>query len=188
MTLRRMAIASVTGFLLPIIAVAIYATHVYASARRLTGLAVEIHSTEDAKRLISASQSRPETNQFGEQSYDFRVDNSWLYHLRIAPPTVVGMTVVIRNNELRTVLLVMYTGWEPNSTLGAWIQEWFGPDIPKSLHVERNNEHRVTIDFPSLISDSERKKLFGVNAYCLIKPGGCTKTEEILPDLSDNLG
>jgi hypothetical protein len=91
------------------------------------------------------------------------------------------MSVIIRNGELRTVLLVMYSGWEPNRTSGVWIQEWFGSDVPKDFHLDRKNEPlQAIIDFPSNVSDSERKKLFGLNAYCFIKPGGCRSAEEIL--------
>ncbi len=191
MTLRRILIASAAGFLLLVMGFVIYAAQVRASAQALVYSASEIRSTADANRLVLAWRSHRDwkfhdekKNSFGEHSYDFRVDNSWLYHLHIVPPTMVGMTVVIKNDELRTVFLVMYSGWEQNRTSGVWIQEWFGSELPKDLHVDKKNEPlQATIDFPSTLSDAERKKLFGLNTYCLVKPGGCGTAEEILNDV-----
>src|SRR5437773_8121729 len=95
MSLRRILVVLTAGFFLFAAGLVIYAVRVCASAQALIQSASEIHSTADAKRLIAAWRSHSEwnlneqrTNQFGEHSYDFRVDNSWLYHLHIVPPTM----------------------------------------------------------------------------------------------------
>jgi hypothetical protein len=193
MILRRIVVASAVGFLLLAVGTAIYAARVHASAQALIYSAAEIRSTADAKRLIAVWRGRTDwnfeeagINQFGEDSYDFHVDNSWLYRLHIVPPTMAGMSVMFRNNELRTVALIVYSGWEPNKTSGVWVHEWFGSNERKDLCIDTKNEPlQAIIDFPSTMSDSERKKLFGMNAYCFIKPRGCGSAEAILPE---NLG
>lgn len=44
--------------------------------------------------------------------------------------------------------------------------------------------YAATVEFPSSLSDDQRKKAFAVNTKCLVRPGGCKTAEAIVPGIS----
>lgn len=187
MSVRRLLLLVGSGILLCALALGVYAAWVSASAKRLIESASEIHSTEDAQRQIAAWRNRSgrlflETNSptDGDHNYDIRVDNTYLHRLRIAPPAMVGMTISLRNNELRYLALVMYTG--RNETAGVWLQEWFGSGRGNDFRVNaKDRPWKAKLDFSSAVPYTERQEAFALNSDCLIRPRGCRQAEEILP-------
>jgi hypothetical protein len=187
--LRRIFLLFIAGALLLATGLATYAAHIRSAAQALINSATEIHSTADAERQIAAWRERSDRSfwqktsaEGGDHTYDIHVENGLLHRLHITPPTMVGMTIGMRNEELRYVTLTMFTGRSPNSTSGVWVQEWFGPVAANSLHVnETGKPWKATVDFSSALPEAQRGKAFSLNAKCFVRPGGCKSAEEILP-------
>jgi hypothetical protein len=189
MTLRRALIGLVAGFCLLMAVLLIYAVRLRASAQALIESASEIHSTADAQRQVATWRNRSgrkfgeeESVQRGDHSYDIRVENSLLHLLRVAPPAMVGMTVTTHDGQLRSVILAMITGREPNATSGVWVQEWFDSGTSKDFRVnQKDRPWRAMVEFSSTVPEVARQRAFAFNAECLVKPTGCRTAEDILP-------
>jgi hypothetical protein len=188
-TLRRALIVLVTGIILLMIGLVSYSVRVWSTANGLVASAAEIRSTADAKRQIAVWRNRSgrsfseETSPNGkDRSYDVGVENGLLHRLRIVPPTMVGMTVTMRNGELCFIILTMFTGWNPNTTSGVWVQEWFGPGAVDGFHVNaKDRPWKATVEFSSAVQESDRMRAFALNTVCFVRPGGCRSAEDILP-------
>lgn len=188
-TLPRIFLLLVAAIVLLAAGVTVYAARVGSTARALIASASEIRSTADAERQIAAwrARSAPSFSQEssapgGDHTYNIQVENGLLHRLRIVPPTMVGMTIGMRNGDLRYIILVMFTGRNPNTTSGVWVQEWFGSDAAESLHVNGSDRPwKATVDFSSAVPESQRGKAFSFNTRCFVQLGGCKSAEEILP-------
>lgn len=180
------AIALVAFFILGIV---VYAAHVRSSAQALIDTAKSIRSTADAEREIAVWQGRTResawesvSTQPADRSFDTRVDNGWLHRLHICPPTAVALTITMRGGQLRSIILVMFTGSDPNTTPGVWVQEWFDSGTATDFYVkEKDKPWRATVEFSSSVPEAERENAFALNAECFVKPGGCKNAGEILP-------
>jgi hypothetical protein len=189
MTLRRGSLLLLIGITLLAAGLVLYAGRVRASATALIHSAAEIHSTVDAEREIAAWRNRSArifleevspTN--GDHSYDIHVENGLLHRLRLAPPTMVGMTVTMRDSELRYVILTMFTGRDPATTAGVWVQEWFGSGTVSDLRVNaKDRPMKATVEFSSAVPDTDRQKAFALNTKCFAQLGRCKSAEDILP-------
>lgn len=174
-----------------ILGVVIYGAHVRASAQALVDSAKTIHSTADAQREIAIWQRRSResswegvSTQTEDRIFDTRVDNGLLYRLHICPPTAVALSITMRNGQLRSIILVMFTGSDPNTTPGVWIQEWFDSGTPTNFYVKgKDKPWRATVEFSSNVPEAEREKAFALNASCFVKLRGCKSAEEILPNV-----
>jgi hypothetical protein len=190
-TLRWIGLLSGSAALLFVLGVVLYAIRVNASARELIDSASNIRSTADAEREIAAWRNRSGRDFWestspndGDHSYDIHVDNGLLHRLRVAPPTAVGMTITMRNSQLRYVTLIMFTGRDPSKTAGVWIQEWFGSGTANDFRVNtKDRPSKATLEFSSAISDSQREKAFALNAGCVVRLAGCRSAEDILPNV-----
>jgi hypothetical protein len=166
-----------------------YAIRLDASAKALIDSASKIRTTADAKQEVAIWRNRSDcsfwenaTTSAGDQSYDIHVENGLISRLGVTRPAMVGVTVALRNGELRYVTLVMFSGKSPSSTAGVWIQEWFGLGTAGNFRIDRKDRPRkATIEFSSLIPESDRKRAFGLNANCFVRFGGCKSAEDILP-------
>jgi len=189
MTLRRALVVLVAGFFLIAAGLAAYAVRMRARAQVLIDSASQIRTVADAERQITIWRRRSgvslneETSlQDGDHSYDIRLDNSLLYLLHIVPPTMVGMTITVRDGRLRSVILAMFTGRRPNTTSGVWVQEWFDSADTSNLHVnDKDKPWKATVQFSSAAPEAARERAFALNAECFVKLGGCKSAEEILP-------
>lgn len=188
MILRRALAVLVAALFLIAVGLAAYAVRVRACAQSLINSASQIHTVADAEREITAWRKRSdvrlneETSHDGDHSYDIRADNSLLYRLHIAPPTMVGMTITVRDGQLRSIILAMFTGREPNTTSGVWVQEWFESGAASNLHVnDKDKPWKATIEFSSSAPKVARERAFALNAECFVRPGGCRSAEKILP-------
>lgn len=189
MTLRRVLTVLFAGFCLLTAVLLVYAVRLRASAQALIKSASEIQSTADAQRQIATWRNRSGRKfgeegsvQRGDHSYDIRVENSLLHLLRVAPPAMVGMTVTMHDGQLRSVILAMITGREPNATSGVWVQEWFDFGTSKDFRVnQKGRPWKATVEFSSTVPEAERQRAFALNVECLVKPTGCRSAEDILP-------
>ncbi|MGO8792470.1 MAG: hypothetical protein ACLQVL_34495 [Terriglobia bacterium] len=188
-TSRRVLTALLSAFLLFAALAVLDGVWVRASARALIESAKDIRTTADAERQISVwrgstlaevIEERP--NRFGEQNYTIRLTNSILWRIRVVPPTVLGMTIIMRRGDLRSIIVVMTSGWRPNTTSGVWVQEWFDSDASGTFHVGLSRRPLSgTVEFSSSIPEPERSKAFALNADCFVNLGGCGSAEDILP-------
>jgi flagellar basal body-associated protein FliL len=189
MTLRRALLLLIVVISLLAAGLGVYAARVYASAAALVSSAREIHSTADAERQIAAWRNRSDRSFWGntstdnrDRSYDIHVDNGLLYRLRIASPTMVGTTITMRDGELRYIILTMFTGKNPNTTAGVWVQEWFDSGTASDFRVSvKDRPRKASVEFSSRVPEPERQKAFALNTSCLIRLGGCRSAEDILP-------
>jgi hypothetical protein len=179
----------IIGTLLVTAGLAAFAAHMRAPAKALIDSASRIRSTADAEHQIAVWRARADRSfwhegaaQGGDYTYDVQVENGLLPRLHIAAPTMVGMTIGMHNRELRYVILVMFTGREPSTTSGVWVQEWFGTDAVGVLHVnDKDKPLKATVDFRFDIPEAQRSNAFSLNATCFVEIGGCKTAEEILP-------
>lgn len=176
--------------LFSILAIVTYAIKVRASAQALIDSARAIHSTADAQREIAIWQKRSResswevSTQTQDRIFDTRVDNGLLHYLHICPPTVAALSISIRDGQLRNIILVLFTGSNPNTTPGVWIQEWFDSGTPANFYVKgKDKPWRVTVEFSSTVPEAEQEKAFALNANCFVKLKGCKSAEEILPNV-----
>jgi hypothetical protein len=92
------------------------------------------------------------------------------------------MTITMRDGELRSIILVMFTGREPNTTSGVWVQEWFDSGAVNDFHVnQKDRPWKATVELSSAVPEAEREKAFALNAECFVRPKGCRSAEDILP-------
>lgn len=188
-TLSRVLLLLASAVLVLTLGVVVYAVRVRASARELIDSASAIHSTADAERQIAMWRNRSGRDFWestspkdGDHSYDIHVDNGLLYRLRVAPPTMIGMTITMRDSKLRYVNLTMFTGRDSSKTAGVWVQEWFGSGTANDFRVNtKDRPSKATLEFSSAIPDSQREKAFALNAGCAVRLAGCRSAEEILP-------
>lgn len=172
-----------------LVTLAAYAARVRSSAEALISSANEIHSTADAERQIAALRNRSgwsvwqeNSTAAGEQTYNVHVENGLLHRLRLVPPTMVGMTISMHDGELKSIVLTMFSGRNPSTTSGVWVQEWFAAETVGSFHVNDNRKPgRATVDFSSAIPQAQREKALSMNSNCLVRPSGCKTAEEMLP-------
>jgi hypothetical protein len=187
---RRFLFLASAIVLFTILGIVIYAANVRASAQALIDSAKSIHSTADAQREIAIWQRRSRessweaSTQSQDLIFDTRVDNRLLHYLHICPPTVAALSISIRDGQLRSIILVMFTGSDPNTTPGVWIQEWFDSGTPANFYVKgKDKPWRATVEFSSAVPEAEREQAFALNANCFVKLKGCKNAEEILPNV-----
>lgn len=186
---RRVLVTLLSAFLLLTALVALYGARVRASARALINSAKGIRTTADAERQIRAWRGIPlvevideKPDRFGDRNYNVRLMNAILWRLGLVPPTMVGTTITMHEGDLRSVTVVMSTGWKPNTTSGLWLQEWFGSGMSRSFHVGQSRRPwGATVEFSSDLPEPQRGRAFALNADCLVKLGGCTNAETLLP-------
>ena len=196
MNWRRFVSVAFAAALFFVLGLGIYAAHVRSSAQALINSAKAIRSTADAQREIAFWQRRSRESsweqtspQDGDRSFDTRVENGLLHRLHICPPTTAALTITTRDGQLRSIILVMFTGSVPNTTPGVWVQEWFDSGTATDLYVkQKDNPWKATVEFSSSVPEVEREKAFALNAGCLVKPWGCRSAQEILPDLGQLAG
>ena len=189
MKARRITTVLVAAFLLFATGVVVYGLRVRQSAQVLFESAREIQSTIDAGQQIATWRHRSgrsfeeKTSPDGrDHSYDIRIQNGLLHHLRIVPPTMAAMTVIMRDGELRSVIVVMFSGRGPSTTSGIWVQEWFDSDTVRGFRVNpKGRPWKATVDFSAAVPKAEREKAFELNAECFVQLGGCRSAEDILP-------
>ena len=181
--------ASIVLMLLITIGIFVYAVHVCSSAQKLIDSARTIHSSADAERVISDWKKWSDQHSFNERvlpdgnhAYSLKVENRLLNRLRIVPLTTVSMAVTMRNGELQSILVVMFTGNEPNTTAGVWVQEWFTAFPMNDVRVnDKWRPWKATVDLSSATLDAQREKAFALNTKCFVQIRGCRSAEEILP-------
>lgn len=131
MTSRRVLLVSliVAGTLL--IGVFAYAALVCTSARALINSASGIRSSADAEREIASWRKclgcsfwENAATKDGDRTYDIHVGNAALSRLGIARPTMLGVTIALRDHELRYVTAVMFAGKNSSPTAGAALIEF----------------------------------------------------------------
>lgn len=183
-------LALLAAFILSLTA---YATRVHSSAQALINSASAIGSAADAEREIGVWQSRSHESswehaspQTGDRIFDTRVENGLLHSLHICPPTVVSLSITMRGDQLRGIILVMFTGSEEEATAGVWVQEWFDSGTAKDFYVNKKDKPlKATVEFSSAAPKAERQRALALNASCMVKLGGCRSAEEILPALNE---
>ena len=184
---RTGLVVLVAGGALFEVGIAVYLTHIRASATALINSAQEIRSKADAEREIAAWRKRSgkefwteSDNLGGDHNYDATIMNVPIARLHIVEPTEVTVGVTMRGGELRSVTVIESTGWYPVASV--WIQEWFDEAMPNRFHIGGHRRPAdAFVEFPSSLPDGQRSKAFSVNTKCLTKPGGCKTANDILP-------
>ena len=169
-------------------AIVIDLARIYSQASALVSSATGIHTKADAEREIAAWKSREgkgfwtESDHLaGDHNYDAVVENLWLARLHIVEPTGITVGITMRNGELRSVVVIESTGWYPVASV--WVQEWFGEDMPRRIHVSGSRGYAAALEFPSTLTEELKRKAFAVNRKCLVRPQGCKSPAEILPGI-----
>jgi hypothetical protein len=191
-TVRRTLLAVLLVIGMCVLAVFAYVLRVRASAKALIDSAVSIRSTADAERQIAVWRKCSGCSFWeatktgdGDQNYDIHVENGFIGRLGLTEPAMVGMTVSLRNGELRYVTLVMFSGGGQGPNAGVWVQEWFGTSSADDFRLDSKDlPRKVTVEFSSAVPESERIAAFGLNAKCMVMLGGCKSVEDILPGVS----
>jgi hypothetical protein len=188
---RRVLVTLLAGLALLVAAIAVYGSHVRASATALINSARNIHSTVDANREIAAwrHQSGREfwkesDHVGGDHNYDAQIDNILLSRLRVFEPSAVTLGVTMRDGELRCITVIVSTGRKPSTTALVWVQEWFEGNRSSSLHVS-DRGWKAVVEFPASAPAEQRAKAFALNAQCFVRPGGCKSALEILPTIRE---
>ena len=169
-------------------AVIIYATQVRRSALALISSAGRIQTPSDAQRELgtlrrSRIYSAEEYVKDENQGYRFEMSNGLLSTLRLVPHTGVLLQITMKSGRLEGVLLGMFT-----DKSSVWAQEDFLAS-PGDLHVSTQSdrtgrESKALLMLPSMMPAIKRQQAFAFNSNCLVKPGGCSSAQEILPTLS----
>jgi hypothetical protein len=178
----------ITGWLVLAATLALYCVRLRSSAQDLIDAAGGITSSSDIQQLVDNLRSRTGVvfwkngaQSNGEETYEFRIENTLLHRLHLLPPAMLGVTIAIQGGKLHSLSVVMFSGRQPSTTSGVWIQEWFG-DSTREFRVNDNRRpSKATVDFTSGMSGVLKKKAFQLNANCLVKLRGCRSAEEILP-------
>lgn len=189
--LRKILICATVATSFSLIGVEIYAQRVRAKAQALMDTALRIRSTQDAKREIEGWRSHggaafwDESDQLGDQHcYDAQIHNLTAARSLIVEPTVLNVTIALRDGELYYVLLTMESGRASRPTAAVWVQEWFDGDARPVVHVSaKGKPWSVAIDFTSSVPEGQRRKAFGLRSSCFTKPLGCRSAEELLPNV-----
>jgi len=166
-----------------------YSIHLEKSAKDLVDSVRQVHSTEDAERMIESWGKRSgkhfwqESDHLGgEHNFDAQIDNTPLSRLHVWEPTVVTAGFTMRGHELRSAVVIMTTGRRPDTTSSVWVQEWFEPDSLNRIHVvAKDKPWKATVEFTTGIAESQRQKAFALNTSCLARLGGCKSADELLP-------
>lgn len=189
MTLRRALVSMLIAAVVLSFGLLAYGIRVRASANALINSAVGIRSTADAEREIAIWRSRSgceflesTDSPNGDHTYDFRIENGLLHRLRIIPPTFLGMTIDIRNAELRYVTVVMFSGSGPSAEAGVWVSGWFDLWPANKFRVDSKEKPlKAILHFSSTVPEPSRRKAFALNANCFVRLGQCKSAEDILP-------
>jgi hypothetical protein len=119
---------------------------------------------------------------WGDHEYDIDVDNGLLGKFGVIPPAMLGVTIALRNGELRFVEAAMFSGKSAGSTADVLIREWFGTGASNSFRLGRQDEPlKAVVEFSSTVPDSERERIFRLNTRCFVRFRGCRSAEDILP-------
>jgi hypothetical protein len=177
----------VAGSTLFCMGLAVYLTHIRASATALINSAREIRSKADAEREIAAWTKRSGKDFWeesdhpgGDHNYDAQILNLAIARLHVVEPTNVIVGITMRDGKLRCVTVIESTGWYPVASV--WVQEWFDESMPNRFHVGGHRRPaEAFVEFPSTLPDDQRSKAFAVNTKCLTRPGGCKTADDILP-------
>jgi hypothetical protein len=188
---RRSLIVFITALVLLCFSVVAYGLHVRKSADALIQEAGRIRSIVDVKQQVTLWQrtsrgySESQSPDGGGRAYQVRVGNGALAALRVVPKTEVLLQVVTRSGELDLVVLGMYS-----AESSVWVQEEFAANASGSLAVNTQRDEsgkpiKTFISFPARLDERKKKSAFALAANCLVRPGGCENTEEILPALHE---
>jgi hypothetical protein len=194
MSIRRWSVrAFVLASLLLVVSFGIvssYKTHVRGAAQNVIESAENIRSITDAQRHLKTwrqlSTFRETNSPDGRgRAYQVEVTNYWLSRLKLAPSAGLLGEIVVYDDELKAVVLGMYTGPDGHSV---WVQEEFSPEASDGMVVNANRDNagrpwRAIATFPAKLPQPEREKAFRFDANCLVKLGGCKDAEEIHPDI-----
>jgi hypothetical protein len=191
-TPRRIgAICAIAACALFLAVVYIHARQVEASVTALVESAQSINSTAEAEREIAKWQSRSDcafsenvSPLNGDHTYEFQIENKFFQRLRLANPTLIGLSISIRKGTLHYVNLTMFTEDRQNRGAGVWIQEWFGSDAATRVKVhDKDKPWKAVVEFSTLTSERMRRRAFSVNASCFTRIDGCMSAEMILPNV-----
>jgi hypothetical protein len=166
-----------------------YALEISRSAKSLVEAAGRIQSASAAYEEIARWRSRSigefreeRLQQSGDYNYEFLVENTVLHKLHLAAPVIVAMTMTVHGDQLRSIVLVMYSGRDPANTSGVWVHEWFDSGPATGFHVnQKDRPLRATVDFSSAVSVTQRQKAFAMNPNCFLRIRGCGTADAILP-------
>ena len=188
MTFRRLLSVLVVVGAAVVIGLLAYGLRIRSSATDLLDSARRVRSTADAKREIAVWQSRTGRDfserevTGGDHEYDIDVDNGLLGKLGVTPPAMLGVTIALRNGDLRFVEAAMFAGKGAGSTAGVLIREWFAAGASNGFRLGRKDEPlNAVVEFSSAMRESKREKIFRLNTKCLVRFGGCKSAEDILP-------
>jgi hypothetical protein len=189
--LGRLLIGAAGVLLVFLIGVEIYAYRVQAKAQALVESALSVRSTDDAKGIIKEFRKRfgpsfwqESDHPGGQHQFDAQIYNEAAARFRIVQPTLLGISITMKDGELYYVLLLMETGRDsgPLPTDAIWTQEWFETPPKPFIHVSMNRRPwSATVDFGSAVTDDQRRKCFGLRTSCFTKFRACRAADELLP-------
>lgn len=179
-----------TAALVLSVTITAYGMYLRRSAAALITSAEQIHSAADARKWIGAAQ-RAARNYTETSSPDglgrahkVELSNSLLSSLRLVPSTGMFMQVSTRSGALDTLVVGIYT-----NNASVWLQEEFTAGDAEKDHLdiqraESGQPLKAIFTFSDKLDPAKRKAIFDLDVNCLVKLGGCTNAEEILPALS----
>jgi hypothetical protein len=169
--------------------IAAYLYDVRSSATALIRSAQEIRTKANAEREIAVWSYRRgkdfwrESNHpGGDRNYDGQISNAFLMRFPFSQPTVVTVSITMRDGRPRCVTVIESSGWHPLGSVQ--IQEWFDQDMPRQITVSQKGKPRsANVEFPSTLLEDQRVKPFAISTKCLMKLRGCSTANEILPEV-----
>jgi hypothetical protein len=176
--LRRVLLAGIAVILVFTAFCVVAAIRVQRRAKNLIASAEQIQSNSDAQHWIDACRKAGVDCSEGVSpdklghAYVLKVSNAPLSTFGLIPSTEILVQVITVADELKEVLVGMYTG---NSSV--WFQKEFGlPAEEPSVFIERNQSGqplKALVMFSAGRAPAYVQQRFGINVNCLTKFGGC---------------
>jgi hypothetical protein len=123
----------------------------------------------------------------------WRKENTLLYKLKLAPPTVADVSIRFTNNTADDVYVLLVTAKQTatgiwRDDVGVVVRE--SSDDPSACHphmdMSRSEHYRgtsswIAIAMDRCVSAAERARAFAINGGCIARIGGCKTAEQIIP-------
>lgn len=183
------AVSICVALLAGVLAAYSYALHrsamrVLASAGRIASMADAERELEGLRGTFATWQSERVASSNEARIRQIQIENRLLTSLHLVPHTVLSLAINSRGEDLKQVVVVMYSG-DGNSLSGAWVQEDFAAP-PRAMYVSARRDgtgrpFKVVVEFSNRASSGEKEKALAVNVGCLTRLLGCRSAADILP-------
>jgi len=147
---------------------------------------------DDAVRVAKAYQNRwegiptdqglPSGCNWGRCDLAFIFENSWLHHLRLAPPTALYASVHISEGVVTSHYVLFGSAGEKMPFFEVMVTEsrTVPPGEARRVRTLKRNTWQEVIELTPDATVSQREQAYAFNLSCLSKIGGCRTRDELL--------